>query len=196
VFEVHVADVKMRKLPALDDEFAKDVGDFDTLDALRERIRQDLLEMREQRARAELRRSLLDALVARTDFPVPPGLVEQQLERQLRSAHQRLHGQLDHDALHHQLDRWREEWRPAAEREVREALLLEAVIEQQAITPADDEVTAQIERLAGAQGVSVVQLRQAVDADALEAMARRQIAEEKALEFLAATAKVDEIADT
>ena len=60
VFAVHVAEVKRRELPALDDEFAKDLGEFDTLGALRDRIHDDLRESREQAARAALRRSVLE----------------------------------------------------------------------------------------------------------------------------------------
>jgi trigger factor len=196
VFEVHVAEVKRRQLPELDDEFAKDLGDFDSLDALRDRIRQDLLAMRDSAAKAALRRSLLDVLIERTAFEVPRGLAEQQLERRLRQASARLHGSVPEDALHAQLDRWREEWRPAAEREVREGLLLEAVAREQGLEVVPEEIASHIERLAATQGVGADQLRQAMDADALEAVARGQLLDEKALEFLASTAKVEEFADT
>jgi trigger factor len=195
-FDVHVAEIKRRQLPELDDEFAKDLGDFEDLAALRERIHQNLFELRDDRAKAELRRSLLDALIERTDFEVPPGLVDQQLERQLRSAHQRFHDQLGHDELHAQLERWREEWRPAAEREVRERLLLEAIASQREIEVEDAEIEVQIEKLAASQGMSAAQLRKALGEDGLVAASRRQLVDEKVLEFLAATAKVEETADS
>ncbi len=196
VFEVHVAEVKRRQIPDLDDEFAKDLGDFDTLDALRDRIRKDLLEMREHASKAELRRSLMDALIERTSFAVPVGLAEQQLERQLRQAATRLHEQVPEEALHSQLERWREEWRPVAEREVRESLLLEAVARAQAFEVGDEEIAAHIEALAGSQNVELPQLREALGEEALEAMARGQLMDERALEFLSAAAKVEETTDT
>jgi trigger factor len=196
VFEVHVAEVKRRQLPDLDDEFAKDLGDFDTLDALRERIRQDLLEMRENAAKGELRRSLMDVLIERTAFEVPVGLSEQQLDRRLRQAVSQLHESVPEEALRGQVDRWREEWRPAAEREVRESLLLEAVARQQEIEAGEDEIEAHIAKLAESQDASVAQLRQALGEDSLVAMARSQLIDEKTLEFLAAAAKVEETADT
>ncbi|MGH0033238.1 MAG: trigger factor [Myxococcota bacterium] len=195
-FEVHVAEVKKRQIPDLDDEFAKDLGDFETLDALKDRIRQDLLESRENAAKAELRKSLLEALVERTDFEVPPGMTDQQLEHQLRQAVQRFQGQIPEEALREQVGRWREEWRPDAEREVREMLLLEAIAEDRSFSASDEEVEAHIETLAASQGATADQLRQALDADALEAMARRQVADDKVLEFLGAAAKVEETADT
>ena len=84
---MHVAEVKRRELPALDDEFAKDLGEFETLGALRDRIHQDLRESREQAARAELRRSVLGALVERTRVRrCRPAPRDGQLERRLRLA--------------------------------------------------------------------------------------------------------------
>lgn len=193
-FDVHVAELKRRQLPELDDEFAKDLGDFEDLEALRERIRTDLFEHRDNQAQGALRRSLMDALIERTPFEVPPGLVEQQLERQLRSAHQRFEGQLEHDVLHAQLDRWREDWRPDAEREVRERLLLDAVTAQREFEVDPAEVAMQIEKLASSQGVTAAQLREALGEEGLEIVSRRQLADEKALEFLTAAAKVEETA--
>jgi trigger factor len=195
VFDVHVAAVKRRQLPALDDEFAKDLGDFETLDALRERIRADLLEMRENLSRMTLRRSLVDALLERTPFEVPVGLVERQLERQLRHAAERLE-RVPEEAARVQLTRWQEEWRPGAEREVRAMLLLDAVAAARGLEPSAEAQSQEIERLAAAQGVSAARLREALGEAAIESMARGRLREEMALDFLAATAKVEEISDT
>lgn len=195
-FDVHVAAVKKRQIPDLDDEFAKDLGDFDTLDALKERIRADLTEMRERASKAELHRTLLDAALERTPFEVPTGLVEQQLMRQLRSAEQRLGQSIPEDALREQLHRWQHEWRPAAEREVREALLLEAVAADQEIVVEEAEVTARIERMAAEQGVPADRFREALGEDAVAMMARRQLGADKALDFLVSAAKVEETTDT
>jgi trigger factor len=169
VFQVHVAEVKKRDLPALDDEFAKDLGEFDTLQALRERIEQDLRESRDQAANTELRRSVVDALIERAAFDVPPGVVDAQLERRLRMASQQLHGSVDHDALHAQLDRWRVEWRPAAEREVRERWLLDAVADAQELVVDDAAVAERVEEMAAAQGMNAAQLREQLDAELLDA---------------------------
>ena len=196
VFDVHVGDVKRREIPELDDEFAKDVGEFETLEDLRERIRQDLLEHRENSAKSVLRRTLMDSLIERTPFEVPSGMVDQALERQLRTAVQRLHGSVPEDALHQQVQRWREEWRAPAEREVREALLLEAVVAAREIDVSEAEAEAHIEQLAEAQGVTPERLRTAAGEESLVVLAKRQIADEKALDFLGAAAKVEEMTDT
>jgi trigger factor len=195
VFDVHVGELKRRRLAELDDEFAKDLGDFESLAALRERIRTDLLELRENFAKVSLRRSLLDALIERTEFEVPAGLVERQLERQLRQAAERLEGAPE-DAARAQISRWQEEWRPAAERDVRGMLLLDAIALARGFEPAPEALGAEIERMAKTQGVSVARLREAIGEDVLARMARSRLREEMALDFLAATAKVEEISDT
>jgi trigger factor len=195
-FSVHVAEVKRRELPALDDEFAKDLGEFDTLGALRDRIHHDLRESRDQAARAELRRSVLGALVERTAFAVPPGATDAQLERRLRLAVQQLQQGVPHDVLHAQVDRWREEWRPAAEREVKERWLLDVVAETRELAVEPAEIAEQIEKMASAQGVAPARLREQLGAELLEASIRSDLRREKALDFLVSTAKVEEVTDT
>jgi len=188
--------VKRRELPALDDEFAKDLGEFDTLGALRDRIHQDLRESREQTARASLRRSVLGALVERSTFDVPPGATDGQLERRLRLAVQQLQQGVPHDVLHAQVERWREEWRPAAEREVKERWLLDAVADARELAVPDEAVAEQLEQMAASQGVTPARLRDQVGDEFLEASIRSDLRREQALDFLVSTAKVEEVTDT
>jgi len=196
VFATHVASVKRRQIPELDDEFAKDLGDFETLADLRTRIREDLEKAREHESKQELHRTLMDSLIARAPLDVPPGMVERQLESRLQQAHQRFGSQIPHEALHQQLDRWREEWREGAERQVREGLLLEAVAasENLSIEPAD--VEARIAEMAEEQGLEPKRLSEAYGGDAFERALEAQLRDEKALEFLVAQAKVEETTDT
>jgi trigger factor len=195
VFGCHVAAVKKKQLPELDDDFAKDTGEFETLDALRERIRSDMEAAQERESKQVLRRSLLDALVERTTFAVPPGMVDRQLEHQLQSAHQRMQGQIPHEAMHQQLEQWREQWRDQAEREVREILLLEAVVSEQAIEVDDTDVDAKIAEMAEQQGVAADVLEKAYGDDQLKRALRAQLLDERALAFLAGKAKVEETTD-
>jgi trigger factor len=196
VFAVHVATVKRREVPSLDDEFAKDLGEFSTLEELRQRIRGDLEASRDRAARSVLQRTLLDSLLERTSFEVPPGVIEQRLQQELYSARQRLEGQLEDDALAEQLARWKEEWRERAERQVRESLLLEAVARSEELTVTPEDVEARIRGMAEQQGVDPARLRKAWGGDAFERGLARQLADEKALEFLAGRAKVEETTDT
>jgi trigger factor len=190
-FRVHVSEVKRREVPALDDDFAKDL-DCESLAALRERIRADLLALRERAARQELRRSLLDALVERTSFDVPPGMRERELARQLHAARHRLGGQVPEAALGEQLARWREEWRPRAEREVREALLLEALARAEGIQVEPADVEARIQEMAQERRTTPARLRKAFGEGALEEAVRIELRDERVLARLADRAKVEE----
>jgi trigger factor len=196
VFACHVTAVKKRQIPELDDEFAKDMGDFETLDALRQRIHGDLYEARERESKQVLRNSLMNALIERSDFEVPAGMVEHQLDRQLQAARQRLHGQVPDDDIDQQIARWREQWRDGAEREVRERLILQAVAEAQGIEVEDAEVDARIEAMAGQQGVAPAVLQRAYGDEGLKRSLRSQLSDEKVLDFLAGRAKVEETTDS
>ena len=196
VFAVHIVDVRKRQVPELDDEFAKDVGDFESLEALRARIRADLESGQERESKETFRTTLMDALLERMDFGVPPGMVDRQLQSQLASAHERLEGQLDHDAIHAQLDRWREQWRPRAERDVREMLALQAVAKAHGIEVADDEIGAKIEELVGRAEGQAARLRELREGEQLREALRHQLRDEKALDFLASAAKIEETTGT
>ncbi len=118
-------------------------------------------------------------------------MIERRLQRRLSAAHRQLESSVPHEALHEQLDRWAVEWRPLAEREVREALLLEAVAAQEGLTADDAELEAKLEALAKEQGVEPAKLRKAYqEADLMEAL-RVQVLDEKALELLVGEARVE-----
>jgi trigger factor len=195
VFAVHVAAVRRRQVPELDDEFAKDLGDFDSLEALRERIRTDLFTSRERASREVLHRTVVDSLIERTPFEVPAGMIERHLERQVHAARHRLEGQVPEAELHRQLVRWREEWRAGSEREVRQRLLLEAIARERELSADDDDVDARLAEMAGEQGVEPGQL-QNLYGDGLRDALRAQLVEEKVLDLLAGGAKVEETTDT
>jgi len=196
VFTVRVVAVRRRALPALDDEFAKDLGDFESLAALRERLRSDLLAACERASRAELRRSLVDALIDRTRFEVPPGLLTRELHRRLHAARHRLEGRMPGPALEEQLARWQDEWRPRAERDVREALLLEAAARAEGVEIGNEAVEARIAEMAKERGLAPARLRQAFDEGALEQSVRVELRDERVLARLGEQAKVEETTRT
>jgi trigger factor len=196
VFACHVVAVKKRQMLELDDEFAKDLGEFESLDELRARIRADLTAARERESKQVLRTTLLNALVERTEFEVPPGMVEHQLDRQLEAAQQRLRGQVPDEAIARQLEQWREQWRGSAEREVREMLLLDAVARAENIEVDDSEVAARAEEIAKEAGADPARLKRAYGDEAFERVLKAQLRDEKVLDFLAGAAKVEEKTDS
>jgi trigger factor len=194
VFAVDVKAVQKREAPALSDEFASSLGDagVTTLDALRARLRSDLVARRERAAREELRRTVMEALVARSKFDVPPGLVSRRLDQRLEVAHQQLGQFMPHAELHQRMDQWREEWRPDAEREVRESLLLEAIADQEKIEVGDAQLEERIAQMARDQGLAAERLRKQYEERGLLENLRGRMRIDAALDRVLALAKVDQ----
>ena len=193
VFDVHVEAVKKRQLRELDDEFAKDLGDFDSLEALRDRIRSDLQAQRDQAADTTLRRTVMDSLIERTEFEVPPGLVERQLQHQIASFRREYEQQVPADVLESQLVRMAEDGRDAAARRVREAFLLEAVAVAQGLEATDEDVDARLEEMAEGRGMPPAQLRKMAQEQGWNEAIRSELVDQKALDFLCEGADVEEI---
>src|SRR5262249_21772868 len=128
-YEVTLAALKEKKLPALDDEFAKAVSEGDTVETLREKIRTRLRREKEIDRRRRFRWSILDALVARREIRAPEVLVESETVAALRD-YARYLAQSGVDPEKEDWEKLRDEARPGAERRVREYLLLDAVAER------------------------------------------------------------------
>ncbi len=195
-FHVQVGSLRRREVPVLDDEFAKDLGaEFETLEQVRAKIRESLVASRERASRATVRRTLLDALIERVPFEVPPGLVEERLQRRLHNAaHDLGERGARGEAVERQMARWENDWRPLIEREAREEWLLAEVARVQGIAADDAEVDARLDRIAEEQGTDAAKMRKTYrEAGVLDAI-RGQLLEEKAVEFLLGEAKVEELA--
>jgi trigger factor len=196
VFSVRVTSIRRRRVPALDDEFAKDVGDFETLEELRGRIRTDLLEQRERAARQALERSVLDALLERTSVELPPRVVERELRGRMASFERQFEGQVPREMLQAQLARIQEEGREAAERRVREAFVLSEIARVREIEVGDEDVAARLDEMARARGADPRRLRQAAREQGWEDSIRSELIEQRVLDTLLADAKIEEVSET
>lgn len=196
-FAVHVSAVRRREVPALDDEFAKDLGDFATLDDVRAKIRETLLAAKERRAKLELRRTLLGALIERVPFEVPANLRRERLERRVHSAAHDLEKRgMQRDLIERQLAHLEDEWRPLVEREIREEWLLQALASREGLQVDDSELDDRVARMAEEQGTSGERLREAYrEAGVLDAL-RGQMLQDKAFEFLLATARIEDVSES
>jgi trigger factor len=193
-FAVRVTLLRRREVPALDDEFARDLGDFENLEQVRAKMRESMETARERNAKATLRRTVLDALIERVSFEVPPGLIEERLRRRLQSAsHDLEHRGVGRAAIDRQMAHFEQEWRPLVEREIREEWLLDAIAQAESITADDAEVETRFERIAQEQGGDVAKLRKAYREAGLVEAIRAQVVEDKAVEFLLSEAKVEDI---
>jgi trigger factor len=186
-----VVEVKEKVLPALDDEFAKSVGQFDDLVALRAEVQQQLEGRQAAEDRQALEDKVVDTLLGRHQFGVPESLVMRQIAHQVEHARERMRRQgVDPDRLPWDYEKLIGELRPGAERAVRRALLLEAVAEREGLAPTDADADAEVEKIAQASQRPAPAVRRMMeksgDLDAL----RRGIRERMTLQFLIDRAQV------
>lgn len=191
-FRVKVLGIQRKELPTLDDELAKDVSEFDTLDQLRADLRRRVEEGRERQLQQMRREAVVSALIQANPFPVPPTLVDRQLQSRLQRALSQLGDQLPRERLADLIERWREEWRPQAEREVQLGLLVPEIARAEQIEVSPDEVEARLATIAEEQGRSLGQVRKAFkDAGVLDAL-EGGLLEEKVLDLLVSEASLSE----
>ena len=186
-----LGEVKEKVLPALDDEFAKTLGEFETLDALRAEVRRQLEARREADTRQELEDKIMDALLARHEFGVPDAMVMRQVAHQVEHTRERLRRQgVDPDGIQWDYTKIVGELRPAAEKAVRRALLLEAIADQETLAASDAEVDAEVERFARASQRPVPAVRRMMEKSGdLEAL-RHGLRDRKTLDLLIEHARV------
>ena len=167
VFDVTVHDVKVPVLPPADDEFAKQISDLQTLDALRAEIRRRLERIARDRSREAMERQLLDALVDSHDFPVPDVLVDEESDSLVRNIKSQV---ADSDAAWQSYlgarqqteDALKAQLRPDALRRVKGALLIEAVAKAENIGVTPAELDREVQALAQASGRNVKETRNAL----------------------------------
>jgi trigger factor len=193
LFKVTIKGLKTRQAPALDDEFAKQVGilGVETVDQLRARMRADLEKREKDKSDAALRDALVKAALAKNDFEVPPALVERTIDSMLESTAERL-ARSGIDLRHLQLDlpRLRADLREKALQQVRGALLLEAIAEAEKIEVGEGDLEKEIARIADEHGIPLERAKKDFRGkDALAALHVR-ILEEKALAVLSSSATI------
>lgn len=150
-YTVAVKELRQRVLPALDDEFAKDVGDFASLDALRARVQADLIQEAAANAQRTVRGGLLAELAKRIPFELPSSLVEREMDRRVEEFMRRLMDQgLDPRKAGMDWNEFRNAQRAPAQEAVGSAIALDQVARRDQITVDGDAVTAEIGRMAEA----------------------------------------------
>ncbi len=193
VFAARVTAIKRRELPELDDDFAKDIGEFETLDEVRDKIRENLQARLQHSSDEVLHRSLLDDLVTRTSFDVPPTMVERQLESQLQRFEEQLQGRISESDLRARLSQMREEGWDEARRRVREALLLETVAKQAELEASEQEIDARLGDMAADQGLDQKRMRDMADAQGWRSAIGTELVDRKALAHLVEHAAITDI---
>jgi trigger factor len=185
-YNVKIKAIKQKELPALDNDFAKSLGEFESVDALRKQIAEGVEHERQHRAEHEAKDKLVEELVKRNEFPVPESLVEHQvdvrLERGLRAlAAQGLRAE---DMQKMDLPRLRAGQREAALKEVKASLILEKIAEAEKIEVSDEEINSEIEALARQTRQTSEAIRARLTREGALDRIRGRLRNDKALDFL------------
>jgi trigger factor len=184
-FHVVVKGIRKKELPEVNDEFAKDLGDFRTVDELREELRKRLFAQREQEAQRAAKDKLVEKLVDAHEFPIPEAFIDRQVRNRIE---QTLHSlaQEGIDASKIQLDwqKLKSSQRDKALREVKASLLLSRIAERETINATRDEVDKEVEGLARKQREPFAAVRLRFEKDGTLGRIASHIQTEKTLNFL------------
>ena len=190
-YAVKVKDIRKRILPALDDEFAKDVGDFDTLQALRDRIRQDLEREADAEADRALRNDLLKELANRVTVDVPDSLVERELDRRTEEFARRLMDQqIDPQRANIDWDQFRDSQREASRESVKSALVLDEISRRENVTVSDEDIDKDVAAYAERSGRTPAAVRARLEKEGAIARLAAGLRRERTLDFILSKARV------
>jgi trigger factor len=188
-YEVTLVALKEKRLPALDDDFARAVAQGESADSLRETVRANLRQEKESARRRKFRRDILGTILSRTNVSAPEVLVESEVAASLRD-YARYLASNGVDPKDADWEKIREDARPGAERRVREYLVLDAIARREGIAVTDTELDAEVKRAAIRRGVEPSELRERLaKSDGLDAL-RDEMRLSRALDLLISTARV------
>lgn len=190
-YEVTAKAIRKRIVPALDDEFAKDLGDFASLDALKARVREDLEHEAKHEAEREMRGELMKQLATRVNFEVPQALLEREIDRRVEEFVRRLiEQQIDPMKTNINWEDFRERQKDAASEAVRGALVLDEVARREKIGVSDEEVEAEIERYAERTGRTPAAVRARLEKEGGIGRLYAGLRRERAIDFLLSRATI------
>ena len=206
LFKVKINDVTTKELPKLDDEFASDVSEFETLAEYKEDLKKQLEEKKAAEAKREQEDEAIAAIVEASEMEIPEAMIQTQCEDMVNEFAQRIaqsgltmeqYMQFSGQTVQGLMD----QVRPEAETRIKTSLVLEAIVKAEGIEATDADVDAEIEKMAGMYGMDVEQLKGYMG-EAEKASMKNQMAITKAVEFImenvkekaAKKAKAEEVA--
>lgn len=193
-YAVKVHDVRKRVVPPLDDEFAKDMGDFENLDALRARVRKDLEAEAREASERQVRADVLKKLATRVPFPVPGSLVDREVDRRVEDFARRLMDQrIDPRKANIDWAAFREAQREPATEAVASALVLDRISDRDDIGISEAEIDAELDKYSQRSGLTVPAVRARLDQEGGLERLVGGLRREKALSRVLDEAKIVEI---
>ena len=190
-FKVKLHEIKKKELPELDDEFAKDVSEFDTLEELKKSIKERLEKLNKQKEDAEKRDAVINAIVENLEVEIPSGMIEVEIDNMIADMEQRMSYQglrLEQylKMLNKTVEQLRTEYEPVAINSIKSRLALEKVIENEKIDATDEEINNKIEEMAKNYGKKTEELQENKN---LKKYIIEGIKNEKAIDFLIKNSK-------
>jgi len=184
-FKIELKTIRIKELPELNDDFAKDLGDFQTLDEVREEVRKAISREREYVAQTEAKNSLIDSLVDAHEFPVPEAYVERQVEINLENQLRNFAAQgMDVSKIRLDWEKIKATQSDKARRDVRASLILEKVADTESIHTSQDELDNEVNRIARQQREPVAAVRLKMEKDGTLGRIASRIRTEKTLNLL------------
>jgi trigger factor len=190
VFKCKIHEIKHKELPEVDDDFAKDVSEFDTLAELKEDIKKSIIEKKEKDAKVDFENKLLELVIENIEAEIPDCMFDQKVDEMVQDYAYRLQMQgLDLNTylqyLGQTIDEFKAQFEEGAKKQVKVALALEAIVEAEKIEANDDEINAEVDKLAEQYGMEAEQIKAAVPTDQLAS----DIKTRKAVDLIVESAK-------
>ena len=192
VFKVKVHEIKKKELPKLDDEFAKDVSEFDTLEELKASIKEKKEKENEAKAKAEIEEAAVNTVCDNTKIDIPSGMIENEIDEMIQDMDRRLSYQGMNieqylKFINKSMADFREESKETAEKSVKMRLVLEAVYKDAKIEITDAQIEEKIKELAESYGRDVEELKKN---EHLKMHIEENLKTEKAIEYIVDNAKI------
>ncbi len=192
VFKCKIHEIKTTELPELDDEFAKDVSEFDTLEEVKEDLKKKIAENKESKAKTEIENQLLDQVVEGMEAEIPECMFEQRNEEMMQEySYQLQNSGLNLDTYLQYMGQDKETFkaslREGAEKQVKLSLALTAIIKAESIEPSEDEINEEAAKIGANYGMDAEQVKKSVSA----ARIAEDVARNKAVDLIVASAVIE-----
>jgi trigger factor len=184
-FRVGVKGLRRKELPELNDEFAQDLGDFRTLDEVKDAVRKSIAAQRQNDAQREAKDKIIDKLVDTNDFPVPEVFIDRQIENRVQQRLRSLEAEgVDPKSFKLDWDKVKAAQKDAALREVKASMILGKVAERESIVATNEEVDRELDRIARQEKQPVAMMRRKLTENGELSRIASHIQTQKTLNFL------------
>ena len=193
VFAVTIKDAKKKELPELNDEFASEVSEFDTLDAFKEDLKKKLAVAKEENAKIANENTVVDKVSAQAEVDIPDPMLDSTIDQMVNDYARRMQSQgipLDQfmEFTGTTMEQIREQMKPQAFQRVRNRVVLEAVVKAENIAATEEEINAELQKMADQYKMDIEKIKEIFNAQGLDQL-KQDLAVQKAVNFLVENAK-------